>query len=54
MNDYITMIERTIQIWIGNQCMEIPCDYEDNGQTEDELYEEAVDYVMSNISIDLI
>ena len=48
------MIERTIVITIGNDVMEIPYITFDEEMTEDELYEAAVDYVMTSINIDLI
>ena len=45
--------ERIIQIWIDDSFMEIelnqPKDWD-----EDRFYEEAVNYVLSNISIDIL
>ena len=45
--------ERIIQIWIDDSFMEIelnqPKDWD-----EDKFYEEAVNYVLSNISIDIL
>ena len=44
---------RTVQIWLDDSFMEIelfqPKDYD-----EDKFYQEAVDYVLSNISIDVL
>ena len=48
------MIERTIQVWIGNDYLEVPYEIFDEELDEDEMYEAAVAYVMNNISIDLI
>lgn len=45
--------ERIIQIWIDDSFMEIelnqPADWD-----EDKFYQEAVNYVLSNISIDVL
>lgn len=55
MNDIYddTGIIRTVQIWIDDSFMEIelnqPRDWD-----EDKFYVEAVDYVLSNISIDVL
>lgn len=44
---------RIIQVWLDDSFMEIelnqPKDYD-----EDKFYQEAVDYVLSNISIDVL
>ena len=49
-NDYNP---RTIQIWLDDSFMEVefnqPKDWD-----EDRFYEEAVNYVLSNISIDIL
>ena len=46
-------IIRTIQVWLDDSFMEIelnqPKDWD-----EDRFYEEAVNYVLSNISIDIL
>ena len=45
--------ERIVQIWIDDSFMEIelnqPADWD-----EDKFYQEAVNYVLSNISIDVL
>ena len=45
--------ERIVQIWLNDSFMEIelnqPKDWD-----EDRFYQEAVDYVLSNISIDVL
>ena len=44
---------RTVQVWLDDSFMEIelnqPCDWD-----EDRFYQAAVDYILSNISIDIL
>lgn len=49
-NDYNP---RTIQIWLDDSFMEIEFDHPKDWD-EDKFYEEAVNYVLSNISIDIL
>lgn len=44
---------RTIQIWLDDSFMEIEFDHPKDWD-EDKFYEEAVNYVLSNISIDIL
>ena len=44
---------RTIQIWVDDSFMEIEM-CQPNGWDEDTFYAAAVDYVLSNISIDVL
>jgi len=48
------MIERTIIVSIDGHEMEIPYYTFDEEQTEDEIYEAAVNYIMSSIDIEVI
>ena len=45
--------ERTVQIWLDDSCIEIellqPKDWD-----EDKFYRAAVDYILSNISIEVL
>ena len=47
------MIERIIQVWIGDDYIELPIKLPKD-MNEDDMYEAAMSYVMSSISIDLI
>ncbi len=47
------MVERIIQVWIGDDYMELPIKLPKD-MNEDDMYEAAMSYVMSSISIDLI
>ncbi len=47
------MIEHIIQVWIGDEYMELPIKLPKD-MNEDDMYEAAMSYVMSSISIDLI
>ena len=49
-NDYNP---RTIQIWLDDSFMEVEFDHPKDWD-EDKFYEEAVNYVLSNISIDIL
>ena len=44
---------RTIQIWLDDSFMEIEFPQPEN-YTEDEFTEEVINYVFSNISIDIL
>ena len=44
---------RTIQVWLDDSFMEIEFNQPKNWD-EDKFYEEAVNYVLSNISIDIL
>lgn len=46
-------IVRTAQIWLDDSFMEIEFDHPKDWD-EDKFYEEAVNYVLSNISIDIL
>lgn len=45
--------ERTVQIWLDDSFMEIEM-FQPKDWDEDRFYEEAVNYVLSNISIDIL
>lgn len=49
-NDYNP---RTVQIWLDDSFMEVEFNQPKNWD-EDRFYEEAVNYVLSNISIDIL
>ena len=44
---------RTIQVWLDDSFMEVEFNQPKNWD-EDRFYEEAVNYVLSNISIDIL
>ena len=44
---------RTVQIWLDDSFMEVEFN-QPKGWDEDRFYEEAVNYVLSNISIDIL
>ncbi len=44
---------RTIQLWLDDSFMEVEFD-QPKDWDEDRFYEEAVNYVLSNISIDIL
>ena len=44
---------RTIQVWLDDSFMEIELN-QPKGYDEDRFYQEAVNYVLSNISIDIL
>lgn len=44
---------RTVQIWLDDSFMEVEL-FQPAGWNEDEFYQAAVDYVLSNISIDVL
>lgn len=47
------MVERIIQVWIGDQFIELPINLPED-MNEDDMYFAASRYVMDNMSIDLI
>lgn len=44
---------RVVQIWVGDSYMEVEVNQPDDWD-EDTLYHEVCDYVLSNISIDIL
>ena len=44
---------RTVQVWLDDSFMEIEL-FQPTGWNEDKFYKAAVDYVLSNISIDIL
>lgn len=44
---------RTVQIWLDDSFMEVEL-FQPAGWNEDKFYQAAVDYVLSNISIDVL
>jgi hypothetical protein len=44
---------RTIQVWLDDSFMEVEL-YQPKGWDEDMFAEEAINYVLSNISIDIL
>ena len=46
-------MERTIRVWLGNDYTEFEMELNQN-MSEDELYEYVVDYVYSNLSIEIL
>ena len=44
---------RTVQVWLNDSFMEIEL-FQPKGWDEDMFYQAAVDYVLSNISIDIL
>lgn len=50
MKEYIT---RTVQIWLDDNFLEVEFD-QPKDWDEDTFYEKVTDYVLSNISIDIL
>ena len=46
-------MERTIRAWIGNDYVEFEAELPTN-MTEDEFYEEIVEYIYSNLSVEIL
>lgn len=47
--------EKIVEVWVGNDYLKLIFDEADlAGLSEDELYEAAVEYVMSEITIEVI
>ena len=44
---------RIVQIWLQDSCMEIEV-YQPEDWDEDKFYQEVVDYVLSNIDIEVL
>lgn len=47
--------EKIVRVWVGNDYLELIFDEADlAGLSEDELYQTAMEYIMSEISIEII
>lgn len=49
-------MDRIVRVWIGNDFLDVDLELDEREENlnEDELYESVVDYIFSNISIELI
>ena len=54
MEDKMEDNYRTVRVWIDDDYLEREIEVHAKEYTEDELYEAVVDYVYSNISIEVI